>query len=347
MSGFDSFAGNDTLISRLKRDISTGKMAHAYIIEGGKGCGKMTLSKLICKAMSCASSAPPCDECIICSKIDRFQTPDITVVVPEKDRVQIGVDVIRAVREEASYAPIELAKRFFIIPDAEAMTDQSQNALLKILEEPPPHVMFLILTKNVEELLTTVRSRAPLLRISALPDDIIEEKLISDCEKAKALKSSDPDAFFAAVKLSRGSLGTAMTLADPQNADDSLKLYRKAEKFIELMTNRHDAAGDLEFYEHAVGLASAKERETLMSVYGLLADASRDMINAKLSSSPAPIFFTSADKAVSMAGNFTMAKLISLTDIFTEAQESLSRNTNMNLVLSHTASAVMSAGRTK
>lgn len=347
MSGFDSFVGNDALISRLKRDIKNGKLTHAYIIEGAKGCGKMTLAKLICKALSCPSDDPPCEECILCSKIERLQTPDIKVVTPEKDRVQIGVDVIRAVREDAAYAPIELAKRFFIIPDAELMTDQSQNALLKILEEPPAHVMFLILTQNTEDLLTTVRSRAPLLRISSLSDNLIEEKLISVSEKAKALKSSDPDAFFAAIKLSRGSLGMALQLTDPQNSDESLKLYRKAERFIELMVNRRDSVSELEFYEHAVGLSTTKEREALTSVYGLLADAFRDMINAKLSKSPSPIFFTSADKAMSMAESFTLSRLISLTDIFTEARESLSRNTNINLVLSHTASAVMAAGRTK
>lgn len=347
MSGFDSFLGNESLISRLKSDIAGGRLLHAYIIEGGEGCGKKTLASLICMALSCKEEASPCTECTVCSKIKRLQTPDIIIAEAEKDRVQIGVDVVRRIREDAVYAPIELPKRFFIIPKADTMNTQAQNALLKTLEEPPTHVMFLILVENAEELLPTIRSRAPVLRVSALSDGIIKEKLLHDSEKAKKLSESDSDAFHAAIKLSRGSLGTAIRMTDPGNAEECLKLYRKAERFIELLSKRRDAASELEFYSFAASMAGSKERDALVKIYGLLADAVRDLLNAKLAKNPTPIFYTSAEKAYAVAEGFTAGRLMALADIFIEAKESLRRNVNLGLVQVRTASAVLSAGRTK
>lgn len=347
MNGLDSFLGNQKLIDRLKRDIGSGHISHAYIIEGGEGCGKRTLAKLICSAMSCNSDDRPCMKCISCDKISRDQSPDVVMVEAEKDRVQLGVDVIRRLRDDAVYAPTDLVRKFYIITDADSMNVQAQNSLLKILEEPPSHVMFLLLSKNADELLPTVRSRAPILRVESLPERIIESALTEKSESAKTLAANNPDAFRAAVKLSRGSFGRALQLTDEKSAAGCLELYKKAERYIELLTVRRNASDELAFYEYASGLVNSKQRSELSDIYALLADAARDLVNAKLTSEPSPVFYASADKVREVASGFAIGTLIKLTDIFTNAQRDLARNVNVHLSQVRTASAAASAGKVK
>ncbi len=346
MSGFDSFLKNERLIERLKRDIASGRLAHAYIIEGGERCGKRTLANLICAAVSCAEADRPCMECINCSKILRSQSPDVITVMPDKDRVQISVDVIRRMQEDTAIAPNDLPRKFYIIPDAAAMNDHAQNAMLKILEEPPYYVMFLLLCEKAENLLPTIRSRAPIYRIEALPDDVIIETLKKD-EETKKLSERDPDSFFAAVKLARGSLGRAKLLTDEKNAADCLKTYKKAEHYIELLAQRKDRASELEYHEYSVKLVGAKEREELADIYSLLSDAVRDLINIKLTVSPSPIFYTTPEKAREIADKFALSKLMSLLGVFMRASDSLMQNSNMNLTEARASAAAAAATRVK
>lgn len=341
MSGFDSFLGNERLISRLKRDIGAARLSHAYIIEGAEGCGKHTLAKLIASAVSCESSDVPCMKCLSCDKIARDQSPDVITVEPEKDRVQLGVDVIRRLREDAVYAPIDLQKKIYLIPHADVMNVQAQNAFLKVLEEPPPHVMFLILCENADNLLSTIRSRAPIFRVEALHDGVICEYLKKNSEQAARLYERDPDAFMAAVRLSRGSLGAAMRLTDEKNAAECLELYGKAEKYIELLSSRRDAASELAFYEFSTRLATNKERDRLSEIYALIADAVRDLINVKLAKEPEPIFYATAEKARSAAESFSIGRLMRLIAVFTEARDSLGHNVNVNLSQVRTSAAAV------
>ncbi len=338
MSGFDSFLGNGQLISRLKRDIASGRLAHAYIIEGAKGCGKRTLAKLICQAVSCRDANAPCMKCTSCDKIERWQSPDVIPVVPEEDKVQLGVDVIRRVREEAVFAPIDLPKKFYVITEADAMNSQAQNALLKILEEPPPHVMFLLLSENADLLLSTVRSRAPILRLEALPDGIIKSKL---SEMSHRQKDVEPEALTAIIKLSRGSLGAAIELLSSEDLSDSVEIYQKAHRYIELLASRKDAVGELSFYEHAFKATGAKERVDFEAMLLLISDGIRDLINVKLTKNPTPIFFTSSDKARTLASEFTIGRLMSLSEVFDQAKKRSERNANLNLIKTQSAAAAL------
>lgn len=346
MSGFDAFLGSKKLIARLKRDIEDARLAHAYIIEGAQGSGKKTLARLICSAVACESSDRPCMECISCSKIKRGQSPDVITVEAERDRVQLGVDVIRRLREDAVFAPNDLVKKFYIIPKADTMNVQAQNAILKILEEPPPHVMFLLLCENADELLSTIRSRAPVLRVEALSDDIIRDHLKKNDERAKKLFERDPDAFHASVKLSHGSLGKAMSLTGEKSAAECLALYKSAERYLELLSARRDGASELAFHEYATKLANSKQRSELGSIYSLLADAARDLVMCKLTQNAQPLFYTTHEKARLIADRFAVGKLISLVDVFIEARDSLERNANVNLSQVRTSCAAIAATRT-
>lgn len=346
MSGFDGFLGNEKLIARLKRDIAGGRFSHAYIIEGGEGMGKRTLARLIAAALSCESSDRPCMNCINCGKILRDQSPDVSFVEAEKDRVQLGVDVIRRLREDAVFAANDLPAKFYIISEADTMNVQAQNALLKILEEPPPGVIFLLLSESAEKLLTTIRSRAPILRLEALTDEQLMAALETD-ERAMKLKQDDPRAFAAAIKLAGGSLGRAKVLADPEGAAGCLALFEKARRCMELLADRKNAAGELAFYEYASRLAGQKQRGELAQIYGLCADAVRDLCAVKLAKSPETIFFADGDEARALAGRYALSHLMRLSEIFTDARMSVERNGNLNLIQVQTAAAAAAAGRTK
>ncbi len=344
MSGFDSFLGNEKLIAKLKRDIASGHLSHAYIIEGARGCGKRTLAKLIAAAVSCTADQRPCMECTACRKVAEDKTPDIIMAEPEKAKSQLGVDVIRKLCEEASFAPVDIPKKIFVIPNADDMNMQAQNAFLKTLEEPPPYVMFLILCENCENLLPTIRSRAPVFRVEALSDGIIREKLLSENGEAAKLAQTNPEAFAAAIKLSRGCLGTAILLTDAVESEKCLELYKRAEHFMELLAEKKDTVGELAFHEFALKLAGTKERDRLADIYKLLCDAVRDLINVKLTSVPSPIFYTDAKKASDIADRFPIGRLLRLYDVFTEALQGLDRNANVGLSKLNTAIA---SSRTK
>ncbi len=331
MSGFDSFLGNERLINRLKRDVASSRISHAYIIEGAEGSGKRTLARLICAAISCADGERPCMECISCSKILRDQSPDVITVTAQKGKVQLGVDVIRKVREDAAYAPNDLPRKFYIVPFADTMNDSAQNALLKILEEPPGHVMFMLLSENADNLLSTIRSRAPILRTEALDDELVRGYLIKNDVNAKRLSESDPDAFGAAIKLSRGSIGKAIELVGGKKSEECLAFYKSAEEYLELLAARRDAASELKFFEYATKLANSKQRTELSQIYSLLADAARDLVQCKLVSEPKTIFYATAEKARKVADSFALGKLMALVDVFTDAKCTLERNANVAL----------------
>ncbi len=331
MSGFDSFLGNEQLIERLKRDVASSRISHAYIIEGAEGSGKRTLARLICAAIACKENDRPCMECISCSKILRDQSPDVITVTAEKGKVQLGVDVIRKLRENTAYAPNDLPKKFYIVPFADTMNDAAQNALLKTLEEPPPHVMFMLLSENADNLLSTIRSRAPILRTEALDDELVREYLIKNDSNAKRLSESEPDAFGAAIKLSRGSIGKALELTSGNKSEECLAFYKSAETYLELLAARRDAASELKFYEYATKMATAKQRTELSEIYSLLADATRDLVLCKLVSEPKTIFYATAEKARAVADSFALGKLMTLVGVFEDAKRTLDRNANVAL----------------
>ncbi len=333
MSGFDGFIGSERLIGRLRRDIAQGTISHAYLIEGGEGFGKKTLAKLICLALSCHENDAPCMSCPRCRKILTDQTPDVITVLPEKGKVQLGVEIIRNMRDSVVFAPNDLERKFYIIPDASAMTVESQNALLKTLEEPPPCVMFLLLTENAENLLPTIRSRAPALRLEPLSNEQIAAWLTENSDEARALREREPKAFGVAVRRSGGSLGRAIKLCTPESAEKNYAMYEKAERYLTLLADSRSAAGEFAFFEYASKLQNTKQREELDLIYEMLTEAVRDLAAAKLLKNAfPPLFYTDEAAARETAARFSASGLMKLSDAFAGARSALPRSAPLPLV---------------
>lgn len=205
--GFDGLLGNDRLKENLTGALSRGRLSHFYLISGPAGAGKKTLARLLAAAALCTGSQKPCLQCNHCRKVMAGTHPDyITVDDPEKRYVPI--DLIRSASADLYVQPNEGDRKIYLFPRAQDMLVPSQNALLKILEEPPSYGMFILLTDNAEKLLPTVRSRCTELSLTALPEPVLRPALEKACPQATAEQIS------GAIARSGGYLGQAISLLE-------------------------------------------------------------------------------------------------------------------------------------
>ena len=183
--GFESLLGNERLKENLTGSLSRGRISHFYLICGPEGSGKHTLARLLAAAILCKESRRPCGCCGPCRKVFDSNHPDfITIDDPEKKTVP--VDLIRQARADIYIQPNESDHKIYLFPRAQDMGLPGQNALLKVLEEPPKYGVFILLTDNPEKLLPTVRSRCTELSLQALPEDILTGALRREFPQADA-----------------------------------------------------------------------------------------------------------------------------------------------------------------
>lgn len=198
--GFESLLGNARLKENLAAGAGQGKSSHCYLISGPAGSGKKTLARLLAAAIQCKEPQKPCLTCAHCRKVMANTHPDVITVTDPK-HTKILVEQVRQIREDLFIRPNEGDKKIYIF--AQDIRDEGWNALLKVLEEPPSHGVFLLLTEHPEQILTTVRSRSTELRMQALPEDILRQALRREFPEA------DSQTLEAAIFRSGGYLGQA------------------------------------------------------------------------------------------------------------------------------------------
>lgn len=206
--GFENLLGNERVKDNLRQSLRKNRISHFYLISGPQGCGKHTLARLLAAAILCENGEnKPCGHCGPCRKVMADTHPDfITVDDPEKKTVP--VDLIRQARADIYIQPNESDHKIYLFPRAQDMGLPGQNALLKVLEEPPAYGVFLLLSDNPEKLLPTVRSRCTELNLTALP----ERTLLS--ELARRFPKAEAQALRGAAARSGGYLGQAMGILE-------------------------------------------------------------------------------------------------------------------------------------
>ncbi|MGQ9630350.1 MAG: DNA polymerase III subunit delta' [bacterium] len=175
-----SVIGHKEIIERLTEAVEGGRVPSAYLFSGARGVGKYTVAKEFAKALNCLrGGGDACDECSSCRKVDSGNHADVRSLVPDGSGGSIRIDSIREMLADVSLRALEGRCKVYIIRDADRMTLSAANCLLKTLEEPPPGVVFLLTTTNINGILPTVRSRCFPVRFGRVKASEIEEALIS------------------------------------------------------------------------------------------------------------------------------------------------------------------------
>lgn len=218
---FQDVKGQDNAIGFLKNSIAGNKISHAYIFAGPSGIGKKLAAVNFAKALNClgpadggpcdastGSASHPelvdgCDACAQCKKIEAFNHPDVLIFSPAKEESSLGIEKVRALTKDIGLKPYEGRKKVYILDNADSMTHEAQNALLKTLEEPPSDSVMILIAENANTLFPTIQSRAKKVKFFPLAAEEVKKILM---EKYKL----DKDNAEVLSRISSGELGKAI-----------------------------------------------------------------------------------------------------------------------------------------
>ena len=314
---FDGLYGHEAVKKRLGLAITQDKISNAYIFEGIDGVGKKLCAHIFANAMVCSSENPPCGVCSFCIQAKAKTLPDIITVEKDADKTQIGVDNVREqVIAEAYIRPRNARRKIFIIEQGDILSIEAQNALLKILEEPPEYVTFIICVTSKEMLLPTVLSRSQTVSFFPLSTDLVEKYIKENENTEKDTKTI--------AKLSRGSIGTAKALI----ADDakSARIEKSLRCFLNLSKGALSVREMTEFL--------SEEKENITEVIDYFLAFLRDCVLLKTGVLKSIIFSDYISDMRVFTQNLSKKELISAFDKLTELHISLSQNLNFNATVS-------------
>lgn len=208
---FADVFGQDAITSALKNQIASGKIGHAYIFTGTRGTGKTTCAKIFARAVNCLHPAngEPCGECEICKGLENGSILDVVEIDAASNN---GVDDIRDLRDEAAYTPANCKYKVYIVDEVHMLSTSAFNALLKIMEEPPAHVIFILATTEIHKVPATVLSRCQRYDFGRIPPQVIAERLRLVAEQEHIALTDAACALIA--RLADGALRDALSILD-------------------------------------------------------------------------------------------------------------------------------------
>jgi DNA polymerase-3 subunit gamma/tau len=195
---FDQVIGQEHIVATLKNEIKNSRVAHAYLFTGTRGTGKTSCAKIFAKAINCLEpvNGEPCNNCFVCKGIDNGSILDVIEIDAASNN---GVDNIREIRDEVAYTPAVTNKKVYIIDEVHMLSIGAFNALLKTLEEPPAHVIFILATTEVHKIAPTILSRCQRFDFRRILSQEIFDKLKNICQKEKI--SAEDEALLLISKL--------------------------------------------------------------------------------------------------------------------------------------------------
>ena len=272
---FNSIIGHEQVKQHLQTAIEQNKISHSYIINGETGSGKKLTAAIFAETLQCEDKGiNPCGLCKSCIQAESGNHPDIIWVTHEK--YSIGVDDIRnQLNNNISIKPYSGPYKIYIIPDADKMTEQAQNALLKTIEEPPEYAVILLLTNNVDSLLPTILSRCVTLNLKPVKTDLIEKYLMERC------KIPDYMARISA-RFSQGNVGKAIRYS---SSEDFMELKEETLHLLKYID-------DMEIYEVVEAVRHLSEHKLeINDCIDLMQLWYRDVLMFKVTKDPNMLLF--------------------------------------------------------
>ena len=322
--------GQDKTVDWLQRALANGGLSHAYLLVGPPQVGKMTLAIDLAMTLNCQAEPAlrPCSKCPACLKIAAGKHADIQLIAlnqdpddEEKDRKLIGIGQINTALHSANLPPFEGAFRVYIIDEAENLSPDAANRLLKTLEEPPQKVIFILLTGNIRLIPATIVSRCQRLNLgkmkTAAIEDVLRERGQIDNEKARLLS-----------RLSHGCPGWALTVStNPAILETRQEAFSKMQAWT--------AAGYCERFAAVSQLALQfnKKRESVYELLETWAGWWRDILLVKTGCNSDIVSLDYLSALSEMAGTLTLGEIVSALKSLTQAVQQLRLNANPRLVL--------------
>lgn len=334
MAFFDDIFGNERQKSFFESLIREGRLSHAYILEAPSGGGKKTFAFRIAAALAGADEASE-ERDKKCRRILEGLSPDVRILSRGEDgKKTIGVDAVRDFTASVYLTPSELGFQFYIFDEADRITPQAQNALLKIVEEPPRDVYLFLLCENALSLLTTVRSRAQKVSLQ-----VFDEQALADYARRVKLSGADDAAKLNfAVRMANGSIGRLRIILE--NGESEFAAYSAAKLVIEGQALKDRGVSYYEFLKRICDFVQT--REALESLTGYLLSAYGDIARARCTEESPPDFFTE-DEVQRYAMTFATGSVVKSFDAVNSVKGDMRFNTNLSLAAAVLAMALWKA----
>ncbi len=332
---FIRLLGNRQSARRIGSAIENKTLSHAFLIGGPSGSGKSLFAVEIAAAVNCQAKevgAPlPCGVCSACRRIREGAFPDVKVIAKPKDRATLGVDAVKELREDMFLSATESHIKVYIIDDAECMTPEAQNALLKVLEEPPGNILIMLLARECDKILTTIKSRTQYIAMSRFSEDELRRILPKQSREAASLIATSPDRFDALIMSADGRLGEALRLLSVKSADEC---RAQREEVMALLNAMRQGSSRASLYSAVMALQTTRRQELIDSLENIMR-AVRDLVAVQTSENARLLFFTSQRNARELSGAIGMNALLSLYDGIIEAHEYCAKNANISNILTN------------
>ncbi len=313
---FSDVCGQDHITSILRYAVENEKTSHAYLFMGSRGTGKTTCAKILAKAVNCEAPVKgnPCGKCSSCISADSGSCIDVVEMDAASNN---GVDDIRQIRDEVEYLPAELKKKVYIIDEVHMLSTSAFNALLKTLEEPPPHVMFILATTELQKIPATILSRCQRYDFRRISSDVIAARL-EYIAKEEGI-SLDHEAAFMLAHLAQGGMRDAISLLELCSGENKPITTKTVEEIagtggrdviIKLLNAVCDKDYDTVFSEIGKIYMSSKD---LAVFWQDIIDFYRDMLVVKTTKGSAEYLDLSERQlaeVIEVAGRFSVETLI-------------------------------------